>query len=194
MKYTTIINKEDGITTANVHISQVLQRIYEMQAIPELRGHAQSLLGPRTRGSTTTWGLEDVDKMRPAKNWAISSMAFEVTMPEEVSLPGCRYFCFTAPELIGKLGAKPLSVVLSGTHANNVKVRNGAHGYELFIDRSREEWEGQGKSETCDNYIVIGPDETGNFPEVVYTWHPGRPLAPASKGLTDSTAVKEHNG
>jgi hypothetical protein len=192
MNTTIILQNEETYT----HISMVLQRIYEMMAVPSLRDHAKSLLGPRTRGSTTTWGLEDVDQLvgKHKKSKVLSLMAFEVEMPEEVKMPGCRYFKFSESYLEGTLGARALSRVLKNDWCDHeVKVRKGAHGYELYIDRTPDEWSGHGVT-TCEHYIILGPDETGTFPEVVYTWHPGRPLAPANKGLSDHTAVKEHNG
>jgi len=87
----------------------------------DLREHAETLGGPRRRGSTTKAGLSAI----PAER---EGVPFEP--PVGICIPGCRYLRFDAPELRGRMGAVPLSEAES--LGLEVQQRDGAHGPELF--------------------------------------------------------------
>ncbi len=145
-----------------------------------LRQHAETLLGPRQRGSTTSGGLDQLDP---------DTIGDEFQPPEGVGIPGCRYLEFAAPGIDGRLGAVPLEEALAANLP--VRVRNGKHGYELFVDRDPSE-AAMPKTDTIT--VILGPHDTGDFPEVVWTWHPGKPLGTLRAPMSASTAVKLHNG
>lgn len=146
----------------------------------DLIKHAQTLLGPRTRGSVTSKSL---DQMNPT----IEMVEFQP--PKGAGIPGCRYFQAEMQGIGGHMGAMSLKKALE--NGLQVSCRCGKHGYELFVDRGPE---GVVMLPTDTVTVVLGPDETGTMPEVVWTWHPGPVLASSRNGLADETAVKIHNG
>jgi len=146
----------------------------------ELARHAGTLKGPRTRGSTSQKGLDSVPGDCEGQ---------EFQPPNGAGIPGCRYLRFYTPDIGGRLGAVPLSLALEREWA--VRLRSGKHGYELFVDRCPSE---AAMPETSTLTVILGPDETGTLPEVVWTWHPGEPLSSLKGPVSDSTAVKTHNG
>ena len=146
----------------------------------DLAAHAKTLEGPRSRGSVSERGLEAI----PADREGV-----EFEPQEEARIPGCVYLEFPAPEIAGRLGAVPLSEALN---LGKVCVRNGAHGYEMFVDRDPD----IGAMPMADAVtVVLGPDEGAPKGElVVWTWHPGKPMPTSRSGITANTAVKVHNG
>ena len=163
-------------------ISDILSLIDRMSAsgVKALAAHAETLRGPRSRGSVSEKGLEALPQDREGVEFQPS---------KGVGIPGCRYLEFAAPEIGGRLGACRLADALAG--GLQVRVRSGKHGYELFVDRDPQGVEMLSADSLT---VILGPDETGTFPEVVWTWHPGRPMASACAGVCDDLAVKLHNG
>lgn len=164
-----------------MNITTVLNIIAAMASsgVKSLADHAKTLVGPRTRGSTTEAGLETLDG---------NLEGTEIT-PVVGAIPGCRYVQFQAPAMGCKLGAVTLSTALR--EGWDVRVRRGSHGLELFRDVSPETVE---MPEADFVTVILGPDETGTLPEVIWTWHPGPPMASLRDPLGDFTAVKVHNG
>lgn len=159
-----------------------------MLAHPDLSGHAKSLLGPRTRGSTTNGGL---DKLPP------DTEVVEMTdiLCKDVKKPGCRYFRIYAPTLWPVLGAITYQTACERVGKGRIKSRTGPHGPELFIDQPEGP---SAENETAWLTVILGPAGEYGFPSgVVYTWHPGLPLAiydPSQTEIHPLTGVKTHNG
>lgn len=130
----------------------------------ELAKHARTLQGPRKRGSTTDAGLEDISqgfKLEDVTQDCIEALS-----------PGCKCYRFFANELCGKIGASPLNFYRD-CDLDMIRVRMGEHGPELYVP-----------SEGCDEfypenytYVIVG-EFAGE--QAVFTWHPGKPLAPLS--------------
>jgi hypothetical protein len=161
-------------------------------ADPALARHAATLLGPRTRGSTTERGLDAVAPEAPLT---------EITAELEpaVQSPGCRYFTFAADGLGARLGAIShwRAVAMYGRTA--IKRRQGEHGPELYVQPAAGK-PALEEVRACCRYcaVVLGP--AGEYPEfadgVIDTWHPGPPLAVLQEGQepTDATGVKLQAG
>ena len=141
---------------------------------PELAAHAETLLGPRTRGSTTKLGLESLNRDKP-----ISEVSHE-----SVEAP-CVAYRFHDRSLGGEMGAVSLCRALVASEG--VVVRQGEHGPELVAVEPRVQllqlrYEGY-------VWVVVGECEGE---QAVFTWHPGEPLKPYSPDgpLTARTGVK----
>ena len=150
---------------------------------PKLAAHGASLQGPRTRGSTTAVGLE------AGPDLPLTDVT-DVTEPA-VRAPGCRYLVAldTKYAYDPRVGALPYRDFVPG----EVLRREGPHGPELYLDRPV----GELPPTTWITVVVGPPGEYPGFPGgVVYTWHPGRPLAHLRPGDAPEpmTAVKVHNG
>jgi hypothetical protein len=112
-------------------------------------------------------------------------------LDDRIVTRGCRYFSVSAPELDPRRGAIPYSMA-EKMFPNQIKIRPSLHGKELFIDQPARELP---KASLI--AIVLGPPrEYGLETGVIYTWHPGFPLAVYKEGEkpTGMTAVKIHNG
>ena len=193
-------------------VGDVHDMLDEMVEAGDLIGHVTTLLGPRTRGSTTEEGLDVLPRNRK----------LQVAAPSSLS-EGCRCFYCYAPELGGRTGAVPLGEALRT--GLTVKARLGDHGEELYIDEDEGRyWEvvaeiigtddtyisdfpysasvcnrNDGSESTDKISIIIGwHGEEGSQRPVIFTWHPGEPLRPFKQGwvreLHEDTAVKTHNG
>jgi len=162
------------------NIGELRNLLSRMMMIPALKRHAESLMGPRMRGSLTDKGLSVLSD---------DVQLVEFTPADDVRDPKCRYFGFHSPELYGRLGAIALEVALS--RGWTVKSREGAHGLELFRDVTPEDC----TMPRVDDFVVIlGPDTSSPDELVAFTWHPGEPLRSFKGELTARTAVKVHNG
>ncbi len=148
-------------------LGEIIDLMYKMAEIDEYKVHAKTLFGPRTRGSTTVAGLETLPR----------SIKLESYWKPEVCKKECTYWKLTAPELGGQVNVITLEEALRLKY--NVKLRDGAHGPELYAIST---WEGVPDHTIC---IILGPGNSELSP-VVYTWHPGPPLA----CLCEYTAVK----
>jgi hypothetical protein len=195
--------KKSGVTT----IGDIVAILTAMVAcnIEMLSKHAKSLIGPRTRGSTTTFGLDEMDQATALEEFAPAADVFK---------DGCRYFRCPIDRPGAVLGVTTLGSLkrpggyLGVVEKHNifegaisampqfvdrhypVRVRwNETHGYEVVIDRYPEEVE-LPRATT----LTVIVEEFPGFGTVVSTWHPGVPFASSHQGLTDSTAVKLHNG
>jgi len=138
-----------------------------------LSRHAATLKGPRTRGSTTAKGLEDFDGN------LVLSMVKHPAVDDD-----CFVYTITLPGISGRIEAMPFGEVYK---SQEIKVRDGEHGPELFVDAPND-----GNGKPCETiYIILGKHEGET---TVLTWHPGEPLAPFDNVITLHTAVKLHNG
>ena len=141
------------------------------------------LFGPRTRGSISEIGLTELSD-RPAT---------EFTPPPGAAFGPCRYFRVEAHEIHGRLGAVAYRDLVP-TLKTQVRIRDAGedHGLELFVDRPRRD---SGLVPVDHVTVILGPADENDPTLVVYTWHPGSPLAPLAGGanLAD-VAVKLHNG
>ena len=144
---------------------------------PEIVAHARSLMGPRTRGSTTEKGLSAIPD---------ETELIEIFPPAATAQPGSRYFTVPAPNIGGRLGA--VSLFKAEELGLKVEERMGKHGPELFINRPVEEAE----MLPCTFITVITGEHDGQ--EILFTWHPGGVLGTLAHGRTPQTAVKLHNG
>lgn len=142
----------------------------------QLSGHAGTLLGPRTRGSTTEYGLDELPLDREI---------FPVYECSAVSDGVDAYWC-KANELKPRLGAVELGHCIETRQA--VHVREGSHGTELYLDVPPKDC----NMPATDYITILVGDCAGE--RAVFTWHPGQPLPPVSEGLKWNTAVKRHNG
>ena len=180
-------------------VGEIKEMIESMKGMKGMLDYAEGLEGPRTRGSTTEKGLDVIPDSRTV----------ELIEHEEV-LEECDCYKLYAPELEGRLGAIRFEEafgegMLRGKSA--VKIRQGDHGMELYIDVDREnaydpDADGPRSSKLYGHsaeyiFVIIGwhdsPDCSERQP-VVYTWHPGEPQRPLRDGITEKTSVKLHNG
>lgn len=149
-------------------------------------GLRPDLQGPRTRGSLTEIGLEDLDPNTPVDEFR----------PEIGDVPVARYFRVSrAAALQGRLGAEPLGN-LSPEQREALRLRNGEHGLEFFLDIDPADAELPSVTHAT---IILGPvDEAGTLG--FWTWFPGDVMGTfeARDGVTDhpinSVGVKLHNG
>jgi hypothetical protein len=137
-------------------------------------GYADSLRGPRTRGSTTTEGLTSLPE------------DYEAQRAVDQRLAGPGTVIFQGPN---GLGGRQRAVTLSAALAagEQVCVRKGFHGPELYVDRSI----GEGQVAEHLTFIVAGesnPDGLGLG--ALVTWYPGEPTAP----IDPECGVKLHHG
>lgn len=148
-------------------------------------GLRPDLQGPRTRGSLTEIGLEDLDGDLPVTEFR----------PEIGDVPVARYFRVEAPQLQGRLGAEPLGN-LSPEQRERLRLRNGEHGLEFFLDIDPSNAD---LPPVAHATIILGPvDEDGTLG--FWTWFPGDVMGTfeARDGVTDhpinTVGVKLHNG
>jgi hypothetical protein len=172
----------------NTETAVKLNTFADIMALP----YDPSLMGPRTRGSTTERGLANVLPESPIVEFR----------PTVGNVPVARYFTFDASALGGKLGAVPFGSLSPEEHAN-VRTRfvNEAHGIEFYFDRAPET---VALPEAREGVVILGPvDDKGTLG--VWTWYvcngpETRVLGCllARKQATDhpaaSLAVKLHNG
>jgi hypothetical protein len=150
-------------------------------------GLRPDLQGPRTRGSLTEIGLDNIEASLPVTEFR----------PEIGNVPVARYFRVDAPQLQGRLGAERLGD-LSPEQREILRVRNGEHGLEFFLDMSPED--AASLLPSVDHAtVILGPvDDDGTLG--IWTWFPGDVMGTfeARDGITDhpvnSVAVKLHNG
>ncbi len=117
-------------TFAVKSIDDILDLLAQMEASPNeaLRKHAETLQGPRSRGSTTKAGLAVL---------AGSHVRFSELHAHAAVAEGCTAYLLDLTEvqqevLDPRQGASPVDVVLPHY---DMAVREEAHGPELFIDR-----------------------------------------------------------
>jgi hypothetical protein len=181
-------------------LGMVLACIQEMDNPnhPELEKHAKTLMGPRTRGSTTGLGLHDLHE----------SLELTRFNPQSGAIPGCFYYYgqVMLPSRAdldisteewnkrcrdlearwdGRLGAISLNSILNHEHGHKnanldiVKLRPGPHGPELYLDLPK------GEMPKVNIFtVILGPDEH-SLGLVVWTWHPGMPLGSIPGHLVD---------
>lgn len=157
--------------------------IRRMAEVPALAAHAQTLQGPRTRGSTTERGLDALHGGEPF---------FLEDVPQEIRRPGCRYFVAHAAELGSRVRVLPHAACVERNLP--VESREGPHGPELFAKVPEALLDNLGLLGSGRVGVVVGPPtEFPEFPDgVVYTWHPGPFLLDLRAGETPTplTAVK----
>jgi hypothetical protein len=172
------------MTVQNWTVKRIVDLIAAMCAAADARvaEHAKSLLGPRTRGSTTDRGLDELPDL------ALDDVTDALLTT--VRKPGCRYLQQIVPGMGGMLGALPYGQVSPIL----VRRRQGAHGPELYLDPPLA---AAVPSELLT--VILGPP--GEYPEfadgIVYTWHPGEPLdflKDETSQPNPYTAVKTHAG
>lgn len=157
-------DKEMTQELMSITIGDVLRMIKEMKkTMPE---YAETLMGPRTRGSTTLKGLDYLDPHRVCKLL-------------EIKENGTHIYTAHAPELDGMCGAGSLKEVIEKGLVDQVRVRVGVHGPELYISNASNQ-----HHPNDDITIITVLDDHGN--RVVATWHPGPPFEP----LDTNTGVK----
>ena len=140
----------------------------------ELRKHAATLVGPRTRGSTTEHGLEKLPEDRKLSHAYSPHIA-----------GGCDGYKVDGPELKGKVGAIPFG---DAQDLGTIKVREGDHGLELFLTPSTLVRSDFADSFDADEiYFIIGDFEGET---ALFTWHPGPPLGRLEDGINTVTRVK----
>jgi len=160
-------------------LGRILNLIQQMQSCgnKDTASYAVTLLGPRKRGSTTEYGL---DKIKPDRE----------VYPIEGDKAECVYLGMEAPELKGTLGAITVEECLE--QGKLVKIRNGAHGPELYLDVPPERADHPPAPHVT---FILGPSKETECGWSLWTWHPGDPM-PAFDGTTIqwNHAVKTHNG
>ena len=138
-------------------------------------GYANSLRGPRTRGSITKNGLEDLPE------------DYIITLLEDQSLAmkGTAFFQGDHGNLNGKLGIMSLQQAVDV--GLKVKARAGKHGTELYIDQEEAEMI---PSKVITFIIATDGNTDGIEKGGLITWYPGEP----TPNLDTRVAVKIHNG
>jgi len=133
--------------------------------------YARTLLGPRTRGSTTERALFELGH----DGWPTLQVRDREIAYVGEGQRGAAIYTAQIPELGGRLGAVPLAD-LGDDQLERVRVRRGPHALELYV-------EGVDTSTLPPTDLVtfvVGQDYT------LWTWHPGLPLNP----LDGEVAVK----
>jgi hypothetical protein len=170
-----------GMMSLQIMLRDVLALVAKMSKTEGLAAHAATLQGPRTRGSTTDFGLEDLLGHEPPL------VLHRRDMPGV--LPGVAAYRLDLPAgYVGRLGAAP-EASLTADQRKLVKVREGVHGEEKYLDVSPS---AAHLPEVGFVTVLIGATPPGvALPDggqvCVYTWHPGGPIPPEQ-------AVKLHNG
>lgn len=147
---------------------------------PAIRQHAATLAGPRTRGSTTELGLEDLEHEQ-LNTRLIKEIRYDQP---------CDYYCAFLSELGGRVAAVPFEDAFA-MYPGEIKVRNGEHGLELYIDQDIHDAK---EIDADDGELISFIVGIEDGEEVLFTWHPGHVLRPLSDGIGEDTAVKTHNG
>ena len=151
-----------------------------LQALENTPGdHLETLFGERKAGSK--WGREfnllDLKAMR----WYDHTQE----VPQNAVVPNCTYYqALIPPEWGSCLGAVGYGYLYEREQAHVVEV-TGLHGVELQISMQDVGW--TNLSLTSIATLITGPHDNG---EVVYTIHPGHPLAPYKGVREEETAVK----
>lgn len=196
-QFKSIIREEEGISSPFIHVSMVIDRLYEMQTVWELRNKAKELLGLRTSQDvigTTNFKLEELDSLVKNRGDFLSTIFFEETknLPPEVKEEGLRYFNFSHHKIEGRTNYLPLKEATDPAITTEPVVIKKINGqYQICVDRTLDRAELRSRS-SPEIWIVLGPDPTGTFPEIVVDWFPGRVLSFNPHSLTDWTAVKEY--
>ena len=140
----------------------------------ELVKHAKTLCGPRTHGSRTKYDLSVIPDHRLLYD---STESFQSVLSGEVKL-----YSVNAPEILGSINAMALTDIRV---IENIRVRKGLHGFELYIPANEPGIVDQpDKLQKCETiYFIVGSFQGE---EALFTWHPGPPLAV----LNPLTAVK----
>lgn len=140
--------------------------------------YAASLRGPRTRGSTTEKGLEDLPE-----DYRIDK---DPLFGQRLAGPGTEIW-MGGNALGGQEGVMSLDQALR--MGLNVKVRMGKHGPELYLDVAEADALMQDTDILTFIIATVGnPD--GLEPGALVTWYPGWP----TPLLDPHVAVKMHNG
>ena len=153
--------------------------------------YAKGLYAPRTRGSITVKGLDQLSSKLEL---------VDVTCDHKGAVaPGHRVYQAHTPELGGRVGAVPLNL-LDRKDFDILKVRAGDHGIEVFLDVSLEERGALPLVKRTsfiiqEDYTTKDEDgaETSHGP-VLATWHPGDPCGLLSKETADEAAQKLEDG
>ena len=161
-------------------------------------GLRADLQGPRTRGSVSEIGLDDLPGDTPVTEFTPDDPALTV--------PVARYFRVEAPELQGRLGAVKIGDLTTAQLAL-FRTRNDIdpsvsdedareHGIEFFLDVSEADADLPAVGHAT---VILGPvDEQGTLG--FWTWFPGdvTGTAMARRKPTgcpfDKLGVKLHNG
>jgi len=133
----------------------------------DLANHAETLTGPRTRGSTTERQLSALPEDR----------AIVLVDHPDIS-PGCVCYRVEANELKPKLGAVPLSFALK--RGLPVSMQQGEHGPELAAPSSDLPLK-------LVSHISVIVGEFAGVP-AIFTWHPGDPLAAFDENASEFSA------
>jgi hypothetical protein len=136
--------------------------------------HYGTLLGERKAGSQ--WGRPFAES-----DWDLPWEEATRLIPDEVKIPGCRYFRLKRLKEYfpnATAGAVPLGD-FSDEALAELRVVRGSHGLELSMPNFHT-------GVALEAWLILG-DHEGT--EVVFTAHPGKPLAP----LSTATAVKGNN-
>ena len=176
--------------TTYKNVGDIMNLLHKMSVSKndKLRKDAEGLFGPRSRGSTTKYGLDHLESSHPIR---------EAHADERRYAKGVDVYVIMAPTLEGKCGAITLDEALKCGWP--VAARLGEHGPELYVDgrtkpsrlRHAKLCTGGWIGDMLDEdriFVLIGPHKA--MPEVIYTWHPGEPLP----YLDAMTAVKTHDG
>jgi len=143
-------------------------------ASEDLASHMKGFV--RTNRGSYVEGLSDMTKTMNFL-YEVSASAVEVdhdTVNSEcpgAAREGVRYFKFDVPKESVAYESVVLLEDLEGAALNDVRVREGAHGYELYIPNVKFN-----PGRVTSGWIILGPTE-GVEGDVVYTWYPGRMTA-----------------
>ena len=168
---------EDKIAAAKYKTIGSIRNLIKSMKKGPLAGYAETLVGPRTRGSMSVLGLNKMMAKTPLTEFRPAA---------GVAQEGVRYFRARIPGLGGRLGAIPYSEAV----AKNLTIRErvGKHGAELFLNRAPN----LKNMKPVDYATFIVGKEKGK--DVLFTWHPGMPLGTMKDGINPFTAVKTHFG
>lgn len=137
-----------------------------------LPDYAKTLDGPRTRGSQTEHGIENM----------IGGFHADLLDDQSLAGPGTAIYQGVNPGL-GIMTVEAMELHHAIEMGADVRVRNGAHGAELYFHTPFDEV----KTKTNVITFIIATADNAEVPEgALITWYPGPVMAHLSK----RTAVK----
>lgn len=140
---------------------------------PDMEKHVQGFV--RTKRGSHIVGLDDLTSTLNFL-YDISARCTEVSHDEvNADCPGAarepaRYFRFDIPEEYQGVESIVLLEDTAGEGLDSVRVREGAHGFELYTVTP----EAFPEKAATQGWVIVGPSEAGL---VVWTWYPGRMTA-----------------
>ena len=159
---------------SNPVFNALTNTIAEAANSEKLAAHMKGFV--RTARGSYVVGLNDMSKTVNFL-YEVSESAVEASHEEVneecpgAAREGVRYFRFDIPNDFVAYEGVALLEDIGEDFLSEVRVRMGAHGYELYIPRVKFN-----PGRVASGWIILGPTE-GVEGDIVYTWYPGRMTA-----------------